>query len=194
MSILLVNASTSRHSRTAALLHVLRCKLDGMGWSGAVQQLRIVDLPAARLLAGGWGDAEIERALYAVAQSTAVVFATPIYQAAYSGALKIFLDVLPHNGLQGKTVLPLATGGSAHHMLALDYALRPVLQALAARHVLPGVYALAAHISLPDDVQEDVPTPLPTLQDDLDARLHAGATVLLAELQRQAAAPLRCSA
>jgi len=80
-------------------------------------------------------------------------------------------------------------------MLALDYALRPVLQALAARYVLPGVYALAAHISLPDDAQEDAQTPLPTLQDDLDARLHAGASVLLAELQRQPAAPLlRCSA
>jgi FMN reductase len=63
-----------------------------------------------------------------------VVVATPVYKAAYSGLLKVFLDVLPQTALKGKLVLPLATGGSPHHMLALDYALRPVLQSLGAPH------------------------------------------------------------
>ena len=74
--------------------------------------------------------------------------ATPVYKAAYSGVLKVFLDLLPQSALKGKTVLPLATGGSPHHMLALDYALRPVLQSLAARHILPGVYATDGQVTL----------------------------------------------
>jgi len=70
--------------------------------------------------------------------------ATPIYKAAYSGLLKSFLDLLPQDGLRGKTVLPLATGGSTAHLLALDYALKPVLGALGARHILDSVYATDA--------------------------------------------------
>ena len=59
----------------------------------------------------------------------------------YSGVLKAFLDLLPQDGLADKLVLPLATGGSQSHMLALDYALRPVLASLAPRHILPSIYA-----------------------------------------------------
>ena len=62
-----------------------------------------------------------------VANAQLIVVATPVYKAAYSGLLKVFLDLLPQTALAGKTVLPLATGGSPHHMLALDCALRPVL-------------------------------------------------------------------
>ena len=44
-------------------------------------------------------------------------------------------------GLRGKTVLAMGTGGSIGHLLALDYALKPVLSALGARHILDVVYA-----------------------------------------------------
>jgi FMN reductase len=56
------------------------------------------------------------------------------------------LDLLPQTALKGKTVLPLATGGSPHHMLALDYALRPVLQSLGAKNILPGIYATDSQV------------------------------------------------
>jgi FMN reductase len=82
-----------------------------------------------------------------VARARAVVVATPVYKAAYSGVLKVFLDLLPQTALRDKVVLPLATGGSPHHMLALDYALRPVLQSLSARHILPGVYATDSQVT-----------------------------------------------
>lgn len=75
-----------------------------------------------------------------------MVVATPVYKAAYSGVLKVFLDLLPQTALKGKTVLPLATGGSPHHMLALDYALRPVLQSLGAKNILPGIYATDSQV------------------------------------------------
>jgi FMN reductase len=93
-----------------------------------------------------------------------VILATPVYKAAYSGLLKTFLDLLPQSGLRDKVVLPIATGGSLAHTLAIDYALRPVLTALAARSILPGIFAVDSQIVVADDgVTVD-----PALQQRLD--------------------------
>lgn len=109
-------------------------------------KLHVRDLPAQALLHADFGDAAIERAVALVAEADALVIATPVYKAAYSGILKAFLDLLPQDGLAGKLVLPLATGGSQSHLLALDYALRPVLAALSARHVLASIYATSEQL------------------------------------------------
>ncbi|MDQ0896682.1 NAD(P)H-dependent oxidoreductase [Paenibacillus sp. V4I7] len=61
-------------------------------------------------------------------------------EASYTGVLKAFLDLLPQKGLECKVVLPLAVGGTISHLLAIDYALKPVLSALGARNILQGVY------------------------------------------------------
>lgn len=100
--------------------------------------------PSARstaLLHADATDVHIANALADVAAADLVLVATPIYKAAYSGLLKVFLDLLPQDGLRGKIVLPLATGGSLAHLLALDYTLKPVLGALGARHILDTVFA-----------------------------------------------------
>ncbi|MBL8336687.1 MAG: hypothetical protein JNM97_07910 [Rhodoferax sp.] len=44
------------------------------------------------------------------------------------------------------TVLPLATVGSAHPTMALDYALRPVQQSMGARNILPCIFATDAQM------------------------------------------------
>ena len=49
--------------------------------------------------------------------------------------------------LEHKVVLPLASGGSVAHMLAVDYALKPVLNALKAQEVLHGVFASDTQIT-----------------------------------------------
>ncbi|HEX3138682.1 MAG TPA: NAD(P)H-dependent oxidoreductase, partial [Rhizobacter sp.] len=108
-----------------------------------------------------------------VAQAQVVLVATPIYKAAYSGLLKAFLDLLPQDGLRDKTVLPLATGGSIAHLLALDYALKPVLSALGARDILDPVFATDSQIPKHEtqgylplaDVQQRVARSLRTLLD-----------------------------
>ncbi|NIF20660.1 MULTISPECIES: NADPH-dependent FMN reductase [Pantoea] len=76
-----------------------------------------------------------------LAEADGVIVATPIYKASFSGALKTLLDLLPERALEHKVVLPIASGGSAGHMLALDYALKPVLNALKAQEILHGVFA-----------------------------------------------------
>ena len=96
--------------------------------------------------------------------------------------LKVFLDLLPQNALQGKTVLPLATGGSPHHMLALDYALRPVLQSLGAKHILSGIYATDAQVTLS-------PEGAYLINADIGARLDEAVNTLITETLRPVLTP-----
>jgi hypothetical protein len=77
------------------------------------------------------------RFLQFVALSRAIVVATPIYKASYTGVLKALLDTIPPGSFAEQDVLPLATAGTLAHYLALDYALRPVLTFLGARDILP---------------------------------------------------------
>lgn len=139
-----------------------------------VDRLAIRELAAHALLLGEASHPSVLQAAEQVYRADVIVIATPVYKAAYSGVLKVFLDLLPQSALKGKTVLPLATGGSPHHMLALDYALRPVLQSLAARHILPGVYATDGQVTLqPEGAYQ--------LQADLSQRLDDAVETLASE-------------
>src|SRR5438874_6670696 len=144
MNVLLLGGSPSAPSSTWRLLQLVGERLAALGHRTVALQVR--ELPALALLRADLSDSAIAIAAAQVAEADAVVIATPVYKAAYSGLLKTFLDLLPQDGLAGKLVLPLATGGSQSHMLALDYALRPVLSALGARHVLPSIYATDAQV------------------------------------------------
>jgi len=146
MSVLLIAGSPSERSRTAALLEGAGARLEARGVQ--VDRLKVRGLSPQALLLADFGHPSIIEAQKRVADASVLVIATPVYKAAYSGILKVFLDVLPQTALKGKTVLPLATGGSPHHMLALDYALRPVLQSLGAKHILPGIYATDGQVAL----------------------------------------------
>ena len=179
MSILLIAGSPSERSRSAALLDAVSRQLAGRG--PLVERLHIRDLSPQALLLGDTAHRGVATALDQVAQSSVLVVATPVYKAAYSGVLKVFLDLLPQTALKGKIVLPLATGGSPHHMLALDYALRPVLQSLSARHILPGVYATDSQVTL-------TPEGAHHLGAEVAARLDEAVEALLHESQRGAPA------
>lgn len=173
MNILLLAGSPSNPSRSTRLLQHVGEKLALLGHRYVKLQVR--DLPAQALLHADFGDADLKLAQGLVAQADAVIISTPVYKAAYSGILKAFLDVLPQDGLAGKLVLPLATGGSQSHMLALDYALRPVLSSLSARHVLPSIYATDAQVQWSPELGL-------TLEDDIARRVTQGVEQLSASL------------
>ena len=178
-SVLLIAGSPSAQSRSAALLDSVSHRLTQR--SGfVVERLNIRELPARALLWAEWEHPAIAAAIAQVARARAIVVATPVYKAAYSGLLKVLLDLLPQTALKDKTVLPLATGGSPHHMLALDYALRPVLQSLSARHILPGVYATDAQVPQAADKRYAVGI-------DIASRLDDAVLTLLAESFRMPA-------
>jgi FMN reductase len=145
MSIVALFGSPSENSRSTALLrHVMACFADGTPRSEIVLR----DLPPAALVRADFNDPAIRRAREQVAAARLVLISTPIYKAAYSGLLKSFLDLLPQDGLRGKTALAIGTGGSLAHLLALDYALKPVLASLGARHLLDTVYAVDSQLTL----------------------------------------------
>jgi FMN reductase len=172
MSVLLIAGSPSAHSRTAALLDAAGQRLAFRG--AQVDTLRVRDLPPQALLLADFGHRAVIQAAAQIADAEVVVVATPVYKAAYSGVLKVFLDLLPQTALKGKVVLPLATGGSPNHMLALDYALRPVLQSLGAKHILPGIYATDAQVSL-------LPEGGVHMDADIAARLDEAVNTLVQE-------------
>ncbi|BAJ28765.1 MULTISPECIES: NADPH-dependent FMN reductase [Kitasatospora] len=147
--ILSVSGSPSATSRTTRLLRHVDRRLVSHGHE--VRTLDVRTLPAAALLAADTSDPEITRAVELFAQADGVVIGTPIYKAAYSGLLKALLDLLPQYALRGKTVLPLATGGSTAHVLAVDYALRPVLNSMGAGHITQGWFVLDRHIGVRED-------------------------------------------
>ncbi|RZI63113.1 MAG: FMN reductase (NADPH), partial [Variovorax sp.] len=164
MTVLLIAGSPTSPSRSSALLEAVGQRLEGRG--ARIDRIAVRELPAQPLLHADWSHPAVERVIAQVAEARVVVIATPVYKAAYSGILKVLLDLLPQDGLKGKTVLPLATGGSPHHMLALDYALRPVLQALAARQILPGIYATDSQVTLTPEGAYQVHTDLARRLDD----------------------------
>jgi FMN reductase len=132
--VLAISGSPSSKSRTALVAqHVL-----GLLRSENLETrfLSIRDLPAEALLRADTSDPKLAEALALVESASGIVVATPIFKAAYSGILKCLLDLLPQFALAGKAILPLATGGSVAHVLALDYGLRPVLQSMGARHIV----------------------------------------------------------
>lgn len=142
--IVAVSGSPSARSRTAVAVDQSLSRLSAHGHQTAHIATR--DLPPADLLAAVRYAPPISVALEAVTRADAVIVATPIYKAAYTGLLKAFLDLLPENALAARPVLPIATGGTVGHLLAIDYALRPVLTALGADRVLPGRFLLDADI------------------------------------------------
>src|SRR3954454_13959747 len=135
-----LSGSPSAASRSQELATHVGAAIAGRGFEIAAINVR--DLPAEDLLHARAESPALQGALGLVERARGVVIATPVYKASYTGVLKTFLDVLPQFGLAGKVVLPLVTGGTLAHVLAIDYALRPVLWSLGVQHAVAGLFLL----------------------------------------------------
>jgi len=76
-----------------------------------------------------------------VSSADGVIAVTPVFSSSYSGLFKSFVDVMDHKALTGTPVLIGATGGTARHSLALEYAVRPLFAYLQAVVVPTSVFA-----------------------------------------------------
>lgn len=170
MKIVGILGSPTAVSRSGCLLQLAQQQLDPV--AAHMHTIALRDLPADALLQAQVDHPKVREALQQVLQADVLIVATPIYKAAYSGLLKVFLDLLPQDGLRFKTVLPLATGGTVAHLLALDYALKPVLSVLGARDILDPVFATDSQI-----VKHEVHGYVPT--DEVGERLARSLRVLL---------------
>jgi FMN reductase len=143
--IVTITGSPSAGSRTAQLTQNVAASLRLQEFE--VQEINVRELPPADLLYAKVDSPPIVAAVGLIERADGVIITSPVYKASYSGILKVFLDLLPQLGLGGKVVLPLMTGGTTAHVLAIDYALRPVLLALGALHVVPGLFVLDKSIA-----------------------------------------------
>jgi FMN reductase len=143
--IVILAGSPSASSRTAVVLDLLARRLNSHGHDVRVVPIR--ELPPGPLMAADARHPAISDAIEAVATAHGLIVASPVYKAAYTGLLKSFLDLLPQYALGGKTVFPLVTGGTPAHVLAVDYALRPVLSAMGA-YVGQGYFVLDQLINM----------------------------------------------
>ena len=163
VQVIAIAGSPSFPSRSHSVLEYARSILAEQQVS--LEILSVRELPAEAILQAQFGNAAIQEATTKVTQADAIIVATPVYKAAYTGVLKAFLDLLPQDGLRNKLVLPIATGGTIAHLLSIDYALKPVLNALGARHILGGVYLVDQQILKQEDGSIK-------LEDEIDQRLR----------------------
>ncbi|MEU5693769.1 NADPH-dependent FMN reductase [Actinosynnema sp. NPDC020468] len=139
-TILTISGSPSPASRTGIVAAYVDDLLRAAGYD--VQTLNVRRLPTLSLLTEDLHDPEIADAVSAVLRADGIVVASPVYRAAYSGLVKALLDLLPKKALRGRVILPLATGGSQGFLVAMDYALNPLLASKGADNVLRGEFVL----------------------------------------------------
>lgn len=135
-----ISGSPAAGSRTLQLSEHVASRLRARELD--VASIDVRDLPPDDLIYARCESPAVSSALELVERAQGVVVLTPVYKASFTGVLKTFLDLLPQYGLRGKVVLPLIVGGTNAHVLALDYALRPVLLSLGAQHVVAGLFML----------------------------------------------------
>lgn len=136
-----ISGSPSGTSRSRALVEHTLAGFTSRGAS--IELVDLATLPADALLGRGTAPA-LTAALENTTRARIVVAGTPVYRATYSGLLKLFFDLLPQGSLVGKIGVPIATGHSAAHMLAVDHGLRPLFASLGATVVAAGVYGTSA--------------------------------------------------
>jgi FMN reductase len=153
-----LSGSPSPGSRTRLLTGFIGTWLGGEGFE--VEAIDVRDLAPEDLFHAHTDAPSIKKAVATIERAEGVVIATPVYKAAYSGVMKAFLDLLPQFGLAGKVVLPLAVGGSLAHVLAIDYAMRPMLSSLGALHITNGYFLLDKQLERTEDgglrIEKDV--------------------------------------
>jgi len=171
-----IAGSPSANSRSAAVLAYTRDFLHSYGLTTTAIHVR--DLDAQELLWGRYDGPTIRAGIDQVQAARAVIIATPVYKAAYTGVLKAFLDLLPQDSLADKVILPIATGSSVAHLLSIDYALKPLFFALGAQHILKGLYI--------QDAQWQLTNGVPSAPDaEIEQRLQGLLRSLITHLRQQ---------
>ena len=176
MSIITLAGSPSQRSRSSALLRHAANRLRAGGWN--IGELGLRDIPAEELIEGHYaspaaGAARPRRGRRRGADLhpglQGLVRRRPEGRAGPAG----------REGAGGQVVLPIATGGSPAHLLALEYGLKPVLSALGARHILAGVYATDKQVRVDEAGQ-------PHIDDDVRQRLEDSVDRLSEQLRPHA--------
>ena len=141
--VVVVSAGAGEPSSTRLLADRLAASVQAQRDSVVVEtvDLREIAVDIARSMIAGFPVGAADPAVKAVVEADAVIAATPVFNASYSGLFKSYFDIIDKNSIAGKPVLIAATGGSPRHSMVLDHAVRPMFSYLRAVVVPTGVYA-----------------------------------------------------
>lgn len=143
-----VSGGLQRPSRTLSLARAL---LDELGNALPIEA-RIIELAEiggglSSALARAQVSAELESRLREIETADALVVASPVYRASYTGLFKHLFDLVHADALIDVPVLLAATGGSERHALVIDHQLRPLFSFFQTRTLPVGVYASESDFS-----------------------------------------------
>lgn len=159
--VVLLSGSPVVNSSSSKLLDVVGTLLYEENY--ATTKISIMDIPLADLFYGKINSTSLEKVLGEIENAKGIVISSPVYKASYTGALKLLFDILPKRAFQQKAVLPIMTGGSPAHLLALEYMLKPMITLLKG-DCLGGVYVT--------DNQLDKRNENPIIDKDIAVRIE----------------------
>lgn len=154
MRVLCLSGNFTRPSRTRALIDGVASEVSAKGWH--VDVLDLLDAGPGLGTATSRDNASSEhlRMWDAARDCDALVVASPVYKASYSGLLKHFFDLLEMDLLVGKPVLLGATGKAPQHALMIDHQLRPLFAFFRALVLPSSLFALDGDFTSPSEMTD----------------------------------------
>ncbi|MCX5579705.1 FMN reductase [Kaistia terrae] len=148
LSIVGIAGNVTRPSRTAVLVGEILKVLEAR--TGA--NTRLIELvDAAPLVFAALTpdrlQGEAKELVRLIERADVLVVGTPVYRAAYTGALKHLLDLVHHHALTGVPVILTATGGTPMHALVIEHHLRPLFGFFKAMTVPTTIFAVESDFS-----------------------------------------------
>ncbi|MET0144439.1 MAG: NAD(P)H-dependent oxidoreductase [Ilumatobacteraceae bacterium] len=136
MNVVIVVGNPRTGSRTRQAAEAVAQRLAG---EPDAEVIELAELGPALLTPG---DEAVASAKQRVLDADLLIFASPTFKATYTGLLKLFLEQFAAGELHGTTSIALMLGGSAHHSLAPELTLKPVLSEVGCSCPLPGLYLI----------------------------------------------------
>lgn len=94
-----------------------------------------------------FGSSAVADLVTRVRASSAVIVASPVYKATYTGILKAFLDWFGRFGLAGVLAVPVMVGATPEHALAVEVHLRALLVEIGALVPTRGLFVLEDRVA-----------------------------------------------
>ncbi|URN95523.1 MAG: NADPH-dependent FMN reductase [Candidatus Pristimantibacillus lignocellulolyticus] len=143
--VVILSGSPNASSRLIGMTNYIRQSLSDAGFQTAA--VNVVDLPPEDLVYTRFNSPHIIAANELIEQADAVIIASPVYKASFTGVLKAYIDLLPQKGFEGKIITPVFIAGSMAHLLSIDYSLKPVLASMGARQYTKSIFATDSSIT-----------------------------------------------
>ncbi|NLA34940.1 MAG: NADPH-dependent oxidoreductase [Actinobacteria bacterium] len=145
--VVVIVGNPQANSRTRAVGELVGRKVASL--TSHPEDVLVVDLADLGPSLLGWGDPTVGYLKEAMVNAQLLVVVSPTFKATYTGLLKLFLDQIERDELGGVTTIPVMTGASAEHSLAVEMQLRPVLVEIGASCPTRGVYLHGEQINNP---------------------------------------------